>query len=217
MLSCYSFMPQMQQRLPFIIIYVPVWIFIYILCDIFVFWHGNRVQTTVFILTHEKMFWESGEIAETEIVSIKEALEPPTFRFIANVLPYNGCRMMDIIIHPILTAVDSFLMAFYHIYLKCLFLPLIYFSVHIWCLFCNLQWFAYAIVIWFISCSISLYIRGYVGLCYKNACYSFLLFTSLFLHDLYPYFNHMLFFKSHALMLFGSVLFCISKQNNETQ
>ena len=101
-------MPQMQQRLHFIIIYVPAWIFIYILCDIFACWHGNRVQATVFILTHEKMFWESGEIAETEIVSTKEALEPPTFRVIANVLPYNGCHMMDIIIHPILTAVDSF-------------------------------------------------------------------------------------------------------------
>ena len=98
----------MQRQLHLIIIYVRAWIFIYILCDIFICRNGNRVQATVFILTHEKMFWESGEIVETEIVSIKEALEPKTFRFIANFLPYNGCHMMDIIIHPILTAVDSF-------------------------------------------------------------------------------------------------------------
>ena len=97
-------------------------------------------------------------------------------------------------------------MAFCHIYLNCSFLLLIYFSVHICCLFCNLQRFAYAIVIWFMSCNISQYCMYMWECVYRNACYSFLLFTSLFLHDLCPYFNDMLFYKSHALIRGCSVL-----------
>ena len=165
LLSCYSFMPQMQQRLNLIIVYVWAWIFIYILCDIFVCWNGNLVRATVYL------FWLANRCLRVwRSCWNRNCLDQrgtwnPNLRIHAECftiwwMSYDGyyCSLD-------LNCSWFMLNGILHFNLNCSFLLLIYFSVHIWCLFCNLQLFAYAIVIWFMSCIISQYMRVYVGMC----------------------------------------------------